>query len=588
MTFAEQLKGQLDIVEVISQYIRLKRAGSTHRYIGLCPFHSEKTPSFHVNAANQFYYCFGCQATGDVFKFVQEMDSLTFPETLKSLAERNGIPVPQRQRADDPEAQRREALLEMHEIAADVFQNNLRGANGTEAREYLKSRGMVPGTMDEFRLGLSDAGGQQLVARLQRFGTELMEQSGLVKRRETGGFYDTFRGRLMFPIHSEQGKVIAFGGRALRPDDNPKYLNSSDTKIYKKSSILYNLHRAKTDARKRDRMILVEGYMDAIGLAAAGIREVVAVCGTSLSHEQVRAIKRQISQQQANTGRVILNFDPDAAGARSAEKYIASFLAEGLRVRVLELPGGLDPDEFIQQNGSDAYSQLLDAAESYHHWLALRARTKFDMRTVEGRVDAFKSLLPSLQHVHDRLERSAIIGEIAEYLKLDRDLIAQQLKQTGRASDHRSGGVSAIAPVPPNELLLLNCLLLSGSARAAIKHYLATNNLLSMLEMRAIFEAVIEVDEAEGLFSIDEVSRKLEPRLQRIMANLSFSGLAMDDEDAAQQAIHCLRALEAKAHEARCTELRQRIRVLEQQGNFENALALMTELDNVKTAHSGV
>jgi DNA primase len=587
MTFAEQLKGQLDIVDVIGQYIRIKRSGSTHRHVGLCPFHSEKTPSFHVDGLKQFYYCFGCQASGDVFKFVQEMDSLTFPETLKSLAERNGIPVPQRQRPDDPEAKLREALLEMHEIAAELFQNNLRGPGGAEARAYLESRGIATSTMAEFRLGLSDGNGQQLVSRLQRFGTELMEQSGLVRRRESGGFYDTFRGRLMFPIHSEQGKAIAFGGRALRAEDNPKYLNSTDTGIYKKSTVLYNLHRAKTDARKRDRMILVEGYMDAIGLAAAGIPEVVAVCGTSLSNEQVRAIKRQISHQQANAGQVILNFDPDAAGARSAEKYIASFLAEGLRVRVLELPGELDPDEFIQQNGSDAYLQLLASAESYYYWLAFRARSKFDMQTVEGRVDAFKSLLPSLQHVTDRLERSAIAAEIAEYLKLDRDLVAQQLKQTsGKRPDPRSSGNTASAAIPPNELLLITCLLLSADARAAITHYLANNNLLPLLETRSIFEAVME--STEDSFSVDAISRGLEPRLQRIIANLSFSELAMEEENAAQQALHCLRALEVKAKDTRCAELRQRIRVLEQEGNFAQALAVMTELDNLKTAASGV
>src|SRR5947209_343912 len=317
MTFAEQLKSQLDIVDVVGQYVRLKRAGTAHRYVGLCPFHSEKTPSFHVNGTNQFYYCFGCQATGDLFKFVQEMDTLTFAEALKSLAERYGIPVPQRQREDDPEAQKRAALLEMHEIAAALFQQNLRSTAGAETRAYIASRGLRDEAADEFRLGLSDGSGQQLAARLQKFGGELMESSGLVKRRESGGFYDTFRGRLMFPIHDESGKVIAFGGRALRDEDKPKYLNSPETKIYKKSTVLYNLHRAKTAARKNDRMILVEGYMDVIGVYSAGFHEVVASCGTSLGNDQVRAIKRQVSQQQASSGQIVLNFDPDAAGARS-------------------------------------------------------------------------------------------------------------------------------------------------------------------------------------------------------------------------------------------------------------------------------
>jgi DNA primase len=588
MTFAEQLKGQLDIVEVIGQYVRLKRSGVAHRFIGLCPFHSEKTPSFNVNAANQFYYCFGCQATGDVFKFVQVMESLTFPETLQALAERHGIPVPQRQRPDDPEVQRRDALQEMHEIAAELFQTNLRSATGSEARAYLESRGVAPAAMDEFRIGLADGGGQQLVARLQRFGPELMEQSGLVKRRESGGFYDAFRARLMFPIHTEQGKVIAFGGRALRPDDNPKYLNSPDTKIYKKSTVLYNLHRAKADARKRDRMILVEGYMDAIGVSAAGIREVVAVCGTSLSNEQVRAIKRQISQQQANTGNVILNFDPDAAGARSAEKYIGNFLAEGLRVNVLKLPGGLDPDEYIQQSGSEAYRQRLDAAESYFHWLADRARDKFDMHTVEGRLDALKSLLPSIQQVGYWPAKHAIVSELAGYLKVPNEVTLKLLQENTQRAEPRSAAKSATASIPPNELLLITCLLLSPDARAAIKHYLTSSNVLQMLETRSVFEAVMELEEEGEPFSMEAATRRVEPRLQRVVADLSFSGLAIAEEDAPQQAIHCLRALESKARDARCGELRRRIRALEQEGNFEGALALANELDNMKTASSGV
>jgi DNA primase len=221
VNFAEQLKNQLDIVNVVGHYVRLKRQGAGQRHVGLCPFHSEKTPSFGVHGGLQYYKCFGCDAAGDVFTFVQQIESLTFPETLKLLAERYGIPMPERQRSDDPEAQRYAALLEMHDIAAETFQNNLRGSLGTEARGYLESRGVSRASMDEFRLGLADASGQQLVRRLEKFGAALLEESGLVAKRESGGFYDRFRGRLIFPIHNESGKVIAFGGRALRAGDEP-------------------------------------------------------------------------------------------------------------------------------------------------------------------------------------------------------------------------------------------------------------------------------------------------------------------------------------------------------------------------------
>jgi DNA primase len=586
MNFAEQLKDQLDIVEVVGQYVRLKRQGAGARYVGLCPFHSEKTPSFGVHSTLQYYKCFGCDAAGDVFKFVQQIESLTFPETLKLLAERYGVAMPERQRTDDPEVQRRAVLVELQEAAASIFQDNLRGPAGSGAREYLESRGVSRAAMDEFRLGLADASGQQLVNRFQKFGTAALEESGLVVRRaEGGGFYDRFRGRLMFPIHNESGKVIAFGGRALRSNDEPKYLNSPETKIYKKSTVLYNLHRAKISARKNDRMLLVEGYLDVIGVYAAGIQEVVASSGTSLGLEQVRIIKRQISQQQASAGQIILNFDPDPAGERSTEKYISLLLSEGMRVKVLQIPGGADPDEYIQQNGSEAYQKLLGNAVSYFHWLANRARTKYDMSSAEGRMDAFKWIAPAIQQVTDKLERAAIAVEMAEYLKVDREVIRQTFGQTFRTAvpakprDVPSG-------IPPNERLLLSCLLASTEARTAIRHYLSSSDLIGVLELKDIFQALIEMEEGPT-FAIDALAAKLEPRLQKILSQVGFSESGVHETDATGQALHCLKALEKKAETRKLEEMRRRVRELEKEGNFEQALRLTVELDSMGRRSAG-
>jgi DNA primase len=587
MNFGEQLKSQLNIVDVVGQYVRLKRSGAGPRYVGLCPFHSEKTPSFGVHSILQFYKCFGCDASGDVFKFVMELESLTFPETLKLLAERYGIPMPERRRADDPDTQRRADLFEMHEIAAELFQKNLRGPSGVEVRSYLESRGVSRASMDEFRLGVSDPSGQQLVRQLQKYESALLEESGLlIRRQEDRGFYDRFRARLMFPIHSESGKVIAFGGRALRPNDEPKYLNSPETRIYRKSGVLYNLHRAKIEARKQDRLILVEGYMDVIGIYSAGIHEVVASCGTSLTIEQVRAMKRQIALQQASVGEVILNFDADDAGARSTEKYIGALLAEGLRVKVVELAGGLDPDEYIQKNGSDAYRKQLDGAVSYFHWLATRARAKFNMGSAESRVDAFKFMLPTIQQVNDPVERGTIANEIAEFLNVDRDVVRENLR---RAREPQAGQKARdiSSAVSPNEKLLISCLLLSADARATIKEYLSRPELMDLLELKSIFEATLALD-AEGIeFSVAALADRLEPRSQRILTDLSFSDLGIQEDDAVSQALHCLRALETKALDAARHRLRQRIRELERQGDFTEALRLADELNRTRGASSG-
>ena len=317
------------------------------------------------------------------------------------LAERYGIPMPKRSDYSDAESKLRGALMEMHAIAARLFQENLRGPQGAEARAYLAKRGVSQEVIDTFELGYAEPSGQVLTRKLseRNFSAEQLEASGLVRKRNEGtGYYDSFRGRLMFPIHNESGKVIAFGGRAMNDEDQPKYLNSPETPIYKKTSVLYNLHRAREAVRRSGRVVLVEGYMDVIGVYAAGVKEVVASCGTALTNGQVRTMHRH-----ADT--VVVNFDPDTAGANATEKAIQLLLDEGLHVRVVALDGGLDPDEYCKRNGAEAYRAKLDGAATYFHWLADRARTRFDMKTSDGKVAAFKFLLPAVQKISDKLER---------------------------------------------------------------------------------------------------------------------------------------------------------------------------------------
>ena len=435
MEFVEQLKSSIDIVKVVGEYVRLKRFGATGRYVGLCPFHQEKTPSFSVNQTRQFYKCFGCGVGGDAIKFVQEIEGLSFWETVKMLAEHNGIPMPKRSDYSDAESKLRGALMEMHTIAARLFQESLRGSQGAEARAYLVKRGVTQEVIDTFEVGFAEPSGQTLMRRFaeRTFTAEQLEASGLVRKRNEGqGYYDSFRGRLMFPIHNESGKVIGFGGRAMNDEDQPKYLNSPETPIYKKTSVLYNLHRAREAVRRSGRVVLVEGYMDVIGVYAAGVKEVVASCGTALTNGQVRTMHRH-----ADT--VVVNFDPDTAGANATEKAIQLLLDEGLHVRVVALDGGLDPDEYCQRHGAEAYRAKLDGAATYFHWLADRARARFDMKTSDGRVAAFKFLLPAVQKIADKLERAATVNDLASYLGVDPGLVLDQFKKS--AADKR-------APVP--------------------------------------------------------------------------------------------------------------------------------------------
>ena len=443
----------------MGEYVRLKRVGATQSYTGLCPFHTEKTPSFRVHANHQFYKCFGCGVGGDVFKFVQEIERISFYEALKVLAERGGIPLPKRSDYTDADTRLRAAIFQLHEQADQAFRSALRGPAGAEARAYLAKRGISAEQIEIFGLGYADRSGHFLANLFQKqdVASEVMEQSGLVMRREGGGLFDRFRNRLMFPIHNESGKVIGFGGRALSENDQPKYMNSPETPIYRKSFVLYNLHRAKESVRKEDRVVLVEGYMDAIGVYSAGVREVVASCGTALTTQQVQAMKR-------HSGRIVVNFDPDAAGANATEKSLQSLLDEGMHVRVLELEGGLDPDEYCKKQGAPAYQAALAEAKNYFYWLADRARSRYDMRTAEGRVAAFQFLLPAIQRLTDKIERTAIAGDVAGYLGVDSGLVLENFRKA--ATDRRDKTlVAPVEPIRHDEKILLKLFLDSEEAR---------------------------------------------------------------------------------------------------------------------------
>lgn len=572
MNFAEQLKSSVDIVEVVGQYVRLRKAGP--RWLGLCPFHTEKTPSFSVHGALQFYKCFGCGAAGDVIRFVMEMEGLTFMEALRSLAERHGIPMPRRAEYSDPETKLRAALYRMHEIARDLYRSALASGAGSEARAYLAKRGVAPALVSEFQLGFADRSGQ-LARALEREGFDgsQMEQSGLVIRRDDGsGFFDRFRNRLMFPIQDESGRIIAFGGRALDAGQEPKYLNSSDTKIYEKSRVLYNLNRAKQAIRKNDRTVLVEGYMDVIGVWSAGVAEAVAPCGTSLTAQQVRSIRR-------HSDYVVVNFDPDQAGAGATERSIQLLLEEGMRVRVLQLDGGLDPDEYVKANGAERYRECLEKAPGYFHWLADRARARFDMRSSEGRIAALQFLLPAIQRVTDRLERATIANDLANYLGVDAGLVLDHFRKAATDRREKSIAVSGTA-VKPIESILVNAFAASEEARAELMPALRRVRAVEQFATRRILEAMFAMAEAGAPFSFGELEGRLEEADKELLHRLVFSETAGQDAGRLfALAADSVRTLERREGEARRAELKARARDAERAGNMAEALRIAGELD---------
>jgi len=574
MDFVEQLKSAVDIVGVIGEYVRLRKS-SSYRYSGLCPFHSEKTPSFSVHAAKQFYYCFGCHAKGDVIHFVMEMEHVSFYEALKSLAERHGIPMPKRSQYADEESRLRDALFQMHEAAQEQFRANLAGPSGETARGYLARRGVAPDTIEKFGLGYADRSGRALLRLLEArgFGAQL-EPCGLVRKRDDGSFYDSFRHRLMFPIHNESGRIIAFGGRALAAEDNPKYLNSPETPIYRKSHVLYNLHRAKEAVRKDDRVILVEGYMDAIGVTAAGFHAVVASCGTALTTPQVQALKR-------HSQHIVVNFDPDAPGAAASERSINLLLDESMQVRIMELEGELDPDEFCKERGAAAYRERLDGAKGYFYWLADRARARNDVHTSEGVVAVLKFLLPAVQRIPDRLERLAVAHDLAGYIGVSAGAVMETFKKV--VADRQEKTIERQPdPVRADEKGLLAVLLSEDEGRDALLGQLGGLEVLNRIATRRIFQTILAVDAAGGPLTFETVNARLEEADQSLLAEVMFSGEAERHDTAPDYGKQCLESIRRSEEQFRRAQLKVRVKEAERGGNLAEALRLAGELQRLE------
>ncbi|MCC7497661.1 MAG: DNA primase [Bryobacterales bacterium] len=581
MDFKEQVKSSVDIVRVIGEHVRLKKQGA--RWVGLCPFHNEKTPSFSVHADHQFFKCFGCDKKGDVFTFIQEIEGVSFFEALRLLAERNGIPIPKRDQYSDTGTKLRAGLVEIHEFAAESFRAALLSSSGATARAYLERRGVSRQAAEEFGLGLAEAGGAWLARRLQakRYPPDLIEESKLVLRREDGSLYDRFRHRLMFPIHNEMGKIIAFGGRALADDEQPKYLNSAETPLYRKSSVLYNLHRAKSAIRKQNRAILVEGYMDVIGVYAAGVREVVASCGTSLTNDHVRAIHR-------HTDHIVVNFDPDTAGSNAAERSIQMLLEEGMRARILELNAGLDPDEYIREHGAGAYQQALDRAPEYFLWLADRARRRFDQRTSEGKLEMLRSLLPAVQRVSNRLERMTIANEIASYLGLAPDAVLEEFRKAA-AGRRETAGMKQPAPprVPPVERQLLLCLIKDPDSQSQLAGQLLEAPFVERLTMGRIFHTLAAIHAAHDVVTYQSLHDRLEVPDQELLSSIVLTDSMSGENYTVVLARACLDTIYASERQREISELRQRIKQAERAGEFEAIRPLAQELDRLQARRSG-
>jgi DNA primase len=516
--FKETLKQQADIVRIVGDYVKLRKSGAQN-FSGLCPFHSEKTPSFSVHATRQFYHCFGCGASGDVFSFVQKVENITFPEAVRLIAQKLGVPMPKiafssPQEAND--AKLRMALLDAHERAVEFFQQNLRRPEGAHAREYLKNRGLTDEIIARFRIGYAPDSGFLLRDALRRdFGEGILRESGLFSWKEASSYepraaseeqppasgvkdqgrrtsdegrvansdqrtansvapklaalYSKFRNRVMFPIANEQGKVIAFTGRTLSTDEKagPKYLNSPETKIYSKSRVLFNLDLGKEAIRQLKYCILVEGQMDCISVYAAGFHNVIASSGTAFTDPQAKLLARYAKQ-------IVVNFDPDTAGARATERTLGMLVEEEFEIKVLTLETGYDPDLFIRRKGKDAYVAALQHSQKYFDYLIDRARAQFGARSADSKVKAVNYLLPHIQRVPNRIARDELAMEISQKLGIDSTILRQELKHAATSRAATAVKAPAEAQITSAERLLIRALasareMQAGEARVSAR-----------------------------------------------------------------------------------------------------------------------
>lgn len=444
----EQIRASSDIVEIVSDYVRLKKQG--RNYVGLCPFHNEKTPSFMVSQEKQIYRCFGCGEGGNIFSFLMKRGNLSFPEAVAVLAERSGISIPEE---DDPErdarAKKTEQAYKLNELVKDFYQYVLKNHDiARGARSYLEQRGVTPETADKFQIGFAPPSWDSQINFLKKKGysVEILEQMGFILAKTKGapGYYDRFRNRIMFPVWNIQGKVVGFGGRVL-DDSLPKYLNSPETPLFNKGHLLYGINKALESIRRLDQVIIVEGYMDVISCHQAGIENVVASLGTAFTPEQGKLLLRYTRQ-------VVFAYDADTAGVNAAMRGWQVLDDIGCRVRVVSIPEGKDPDDYIRNHGPEQFLLLVnERALSLSDYKTDRALEKYDIYTLEGKFKIASEVIPSIINLSNEIEKDEAIMKLAKRLHLSPDAIRAEVEKNARKSRNSWGKRDKITGLRDNK-----------------------------------------------------------------------------------------------------------------------------------------
>jgi DNA primase len=559
----EEIKSRVDIVELASEYLTLKKAG--RNFIGLCPFHQEKTPSFTVNRDKQIFYCFGCGEGGNVITFLMKIADKTFPEAIKDLAEKTGVVLPPMLSGKEgwQKDSLKESIINLNLRAAQHFSRNLFSGAGKVAREYLQNRSISEETIKQFRLGYVPDTWRSLTDYIEGSGSslKLAEQAGLVVSGKEGSFYDRFRGRLIFPIENIFGEVVAFGGRILEKGE-PKYLNSPESPVYIKGKNLYGLNKAKEEIRKKGFALIVEGYFDLISLWNAGIGNVVATLGTALTREHLELLRRY-------TVEVVALFDPDEAGRRALDRSLELFLSMRMRARALVLPDGCDPDDYIKKHGKDKLDELIAHAPAISDYYI--DNVLGGGKTFEDKRDMIKTAMEFINKIDDEIEKNLFIRRIAEKVGINQELIKKEIHKKNVQLKPKSGSQKqTIDPhIDPVEVHLIRILLESPQKTAYMESEKVFDYFLHP-ELKILGEKIVEAYKLLGFVDINVIlSADADRPLREKIYKLSIDEPPTDDKTMEKDFNDTVRKIKGKWYKEQKRQVQLKLKQADESGDKE-------------------
>ncbi len=558
-----RVRDSVNIVDLVSGYVSLKKTGKNHT--GLCPFHTEKTPSFSVNPDKQIFHCFGCGAGGDVFKFVELQEGLNFPEAIRKLADRSGIALPVdsgSRREDKKTAEERAALLAAVAEAAKFYQKELEGPAGAPARAYLAKRGVSDTIIKNFGLGYARPEWEGLHRHLKQQGytSGQMEKAGLVVKRSEGeGHYDRFRGRIMFPIRDIAGNIIAFGGRVM-DDSLPKYLNSSETLLYSKSNTLYALDAAKEGGRKQGYFIIVEGYLDAIACHQYGVRNAVATLGTALTEGHLRLMHRFADK-------LVLIFDPDPAGVKASLRGFDLFVASGMKVNVVSLPDNDDPDTFLQKHGQEAFAARLRQSVKLMDFVLAQVVTKSSAASIDDKVEKAGVMLEFISKLSSGIERDYYLKKTAEALDLDETVLRQEMPKQGKhaATTAAKASTPSRGHRPKAEEILVHLMLKDEGIARRLQTQIQPRDFTDPLFRRAVERIFHVLDATKGSLELRALMQDGDEELNRLLSH--YAVLEMEYDDPEKHCQDCVDVIKQQDPEKQMKHIVKALKDAEAQGD---------------------